>query len=71
MTGLRSRTLDALSGGQRQRAWISMSLAQGTDMLLLDEPRPFLDIARQIEGLELLKQLDQEHGRTIVMYCTI
>lgn len=48
-----------------------MSLAQGTDMLLLDEPRPFLDIARQIEGLELLKQLDQEHGRTIVMYCTI
>lgn len=62
---LRNRTLDAISGGQRQRAWISTSLAQGTD--LLDEPTTFLDIAHQIELLELLKQLNREHGRTIVM----
>ncbi|MFT0823421.1 ABC transporter ATP-binding protein [Bacillus swezeyi] len=67
MVELRNRTLDALSGGQRQRAWISMSLAQGTDLLLLDEPTTFLDIAHQIEVLELLKQLNREHGRTIVM----
>ncbi|KKB73713.1 MULTISPECIES: ABC transporter ATP-binding protein [Bacillus] len=67
MAELRSRTLDALSGGQRQRAWISMSLAQGTDLLLLDEPTTFLDIAHQIEVLELLKHLNRDHGRTIVM----
>ncbi|ASB60046.1 iron-dicitrate transporter ATP-binding subunit [Bacillus sp. A053] len=67
MIELKERTLDALSGGQRQRAWISMALAQGTDLLLLDEPTTYLDISHQIEVLELLKKLNRDHGRTIVM----
>lgn len=67
MTELKDRPLDSLSGGQRQRAWISMSLSQGTDLLLLDEPTTYLDIAHQIEVLDLLRTLNREHGRTIVM----
>ncbi|GII00700.1 ABC transporter ATP-binding protein [Planobispora takensis] len=70
MTGLGDlgeRPLDELSGGQRQRAWISMALAQGTDLLLLDEPTTFLDLAHQIEVLELVRRLHGELGRTVVM----
>jgi iron complex transport system ATP-binding protein len=70
MTGLLDlgeRPLDELSGGQRQRAWISMALAQGTDLLLLDEPTTFLDLAHQIEVLELVRRLHSELGRTVVM----
>ncbi len=67
MIELKERTLDALSGGQRQRAWISMALAQGTDLLLLDEPTTYLDISHQIEVLEPLKKLNRDHGRTVVM----
>ena len=70
MTGLLdlgARPLDELSGGQRQRAWISMALAQGTDLLLLDEPTTFLDLAHQIEVLELVRRLHSELGRTVVM----
>ena len=59
--------VDQLSGGQRQRAWIGMTLAQDTDILLLDEPTTFLDLAHQIEVLELLHDLNQQEGRTIVM----
>ncbi|MFC3995550.1 ABC transporter ATP-binding protein [Nocardiopsis sediminis] len=61
------RPLERLSGGQRQRAWISMALAQETDLLLLDEPTTFLDLAHQIEVLELVRTLNTEHGRTVVM----
>lgn len=61
------RPLDTLSGGQRQRAWIAMTLAQNTDILLLDEPTTFLDLAHQIEVLDLLYDLNRERGRTIVM----
>ncbi|MFS1299440.1 ABC transporter ATP-binding protein [Streptosporangium longisporum] len=70
MTGLLElgdRPLDELSGGQRQRAWISMALAQGTDLLLLDEPTTFLDLAHQLEVLELVRRLHRELGRTVVM----
>ncbi|MFI6298061.1 ABC transporter ATP-binding protein [Nonomuraea sp. NPDC050790] len=70
MTGLSDlaeRPLDELSGGQRQRAWISMALAQGTDLLLLDEPTTFLDLAHQVEVLELVRHLHAQAGRTIVM----
>ncbi|MEU4574525.1 ABC transporter ATP-binding protein [Nonomuraea sp. ATR24] len=70
MTGLADlaeRPLDELSGGQRQRAWISMALAQGTDLLLLDEPTTFLDLAHQVEVLELVRRLHHASGRTIVM----
>jgi len=59
--------LDNLSGGQRQRAWIAMTLAQDTDILLLDEPTTYLDLAHQIEVLDLLYDLNHEQGRTIVM----
>ncbi|MEU9835161.1 ABC transporter ATP-binding protein [Streptosporangium sp. NPDC048047] len=67
LDGLGERPLDELSGGQRQRAWISMALAQGTDLLLLDEPTTFLDLAHQIDVLELVRRLHGEHGRTVVM----
>lgn len=67
MTDLRDRPVDQLSGGQRQRAWIALVLAQGTDLLLLDEPTTFLDIAYQLEVLELLRELNAEAQKTIVM----
>lgn len=67
MLEFKDRPLEALSGGHRQRAWISMALAQGTDLLLLDEPTTYLDLAHQIEVLELLKELNENFGRTIVM----
>jgi iron complex transport system ATP-binding protein len=67
MSDLADRALDTLSGGQRQRAWIAMILAQNTDILLLDEPTTFLDLAHQIEILDLLYDLNQSQGRTIVM----
>lgn len=62
-----NRPLETLSGGQRQRAWIAMALAQNTPILLLDEPTTFLDLAHQIEVLDLLYELNQTQGRTIVM----
>ncbi|WP_232662021.1 ABC transporter ATP-binding protein [Pseudonocardia sp. TRM90224] len=64
---LAERPVDELSGGQRQRAWISMALAQGTDLLLLDEPTTFLDLAHQVDVLELVRRLHTEAGRTVVM----
>ncbi|MFE5322418.1 ABC transporter ATP-binding protein [Paenibacillus sp. NPDC056579] len=70
MTGMSEfydRPVDQLSGGQRQRAWIAMALAQGTDILFLDEPTTFLDMAHQLEVLKLLQKLNDEEKRTIVM----
>lgn len=70
MTGMidfYDRPVDQLSGGQRQRAWIAMALAQGTDILFLDEPTTFLDMAHQLEVLKLLQKLNEEEKRTIVM----
>lgn len=64
---LASRTLDELSGGQRQRVWISMVLAQNTDILFLDEPTTYLDLATSVDILELVDSLRQELGRTVVM----
>ncbi|MBF6140977.1 ABC transporter ATP-binding protein [Nocardia farcinica] len=64
---LADRPLDELSGGQRQRAWISMALAQGTDILLLDEPTTYLDLAHSLEVLDLVDRLHDELGRTVVM----
>ncbi len=66
-TEFKYEPVDALSGGQRQRVWIAMSLAQETDMIFLDEPTTYLDMAHQLEVLELLQKLNQEEGRTIVM----
>ncbi|MGK5114000.1 MULTISPECIES: ABC transporter ATP-binding protein [unclassified Geodermatophilus] len=67
MSDLADRPVDALSGGQRQRAWISMALAQGTDLLLLDEPTTYLDLSHQIDVLELVERLHTERGRTVVV----
>jgi iron complex transport system ATP-binding protein len=67
MADLADAPVDALSGGQRQRAWISMALAQGTDLLLLDEPTTYLDLAHQVDVLELVGRLHAERGRTVVV----
>jgi len=67
MAALADRPVDALSGGQRQRAWIAMTLAQQTSIILLDEPTTFLDLSHQIEVLQLLERLSRDEGRTIVM----
>ncbi len=67
MAELADRPVDALSGGQRQRAWISMALAQGTDLMLLDEPTTYLDLSHQIDVLELVARLHAERGRTVVV----
>lgn len=64
---LADRSVDELSGGQRQRVWIAMTLAQRTDLLLLDEPTTFLDIAHQVEVLDLLLELNRTQGTTVVM----
>lgn len=64
---LATTPLEDLSGGQRQRAWISMTLAQETGILLLDEPTTYLDLAHQVDVLELIHRLNREHGRTVVM----
>ncbi len=64
---LADRSVDELSGGQRQRVWIAMALAQQTDLLLLDEPTTHLDVAHQIEVLDLLTDLNRDRGTTIVM----
>ncbi|BFP53190.1 MULTISPECIES: ABC transporter ATP-binding protein [unclassified Streptomyces] len=71
VTALADRSVDELSGGQRQRVWIAMALAQDTDLLLLDEPTTYLDIAHQVEVLDLVRQLaspaaDGTRGRTVV-----
>ena len=67
MTALAERPVDALSGGQRQRAWLAMALAQRTEILLLDEPTTYLDIAHQVEVLDLLADLNRARGTTVVM----
>jgi iron complex transport system ATP-binding protein len=66
-TPLRRRPLDELSGGQRQRVWIAMALAQDTGVLLLDEPTTFLDLAHQVDVLELVSELNEGSGKTIVL----
>lgn len=67
MTELAHRAVDSLSGGQRQRAWIAMTLAQGTETILLDEPTTYLDIAHGIDVLDLLFELNETKQSTIIM----
>lgn len=62
-----NRDVDDLSGGQRQKVWIAMALAQDTDTIFLDEPTTYLDMNHQLEVLELLKKLNNETQKTIIM----
>jgi len=64
---LADRSVDELSGGQRQRVWIALALAQDTPLMLLDEPTTFLDLAHQIEVLDLLGELNESERRTVVL----
>lgn len=67
MSELAQRPLDGLSGGERQRAWIALTLAQDTPVLLLDEPTTFLDIGHQLEVLDLVRRLNRGRDMTIVL----
>lgn len=67
MTAFAHRPVDSLSGGQRQKAWIAMALAQQTPILFLDEPTTYLDVACQLEVLQLLRKLNEKENRTVVM----
>ena len=66
VTELGGRLVDELSGGQRQRVWVAMVLAQQTPLLLLDEPTTYLDIAHQVELLDLFAMLNRERNHTVV-----
>ncbi|WP_371030885.1 ABC transporter ATP-binding protein [Pseudoclavibacter sp. JSM 162008] len=65
LTDLAERSVDQLSGGQRQRVWIAMVLAQDTPVVLLDEPTTYLDLAHQIDVLELCAELHRQ-GKTLI-----
>jgi iron complex transport system ATP-binding protein len=67
MTPFAHRPLDGLSGGERQRAWVALTLAQDSPVLLLDEPTTFLDIGHQLEVLDLVQRLNRTRGMTIVL----
>ncbi len=67
MSSFAERDIDSLSGGQKQRVWISMALAQDSDIILLDEPTTFLDLVHQLEVLQLLQKLNREAGKTIAL----
>ena len=64
---LADKPVDTLSGGQRQRVWIAMVLAQETPLVLMDEPTTWLDIAHQIDLLELMRELNRDRGHTLVV----
>ncbi|RKW70281.1 ABC transporter ATP-binding protein [Galactobacter caseinivorans] len=67
LQGLAESVVADLSGGQRQRAWIAMALAQETDVLLLDEPTTFLDLAHQVDVLQTVWELNARRGTTVIM----
>jgi iron complex transport system ATP-binding protein len=67
LTDIRNKRISDLSGGQKQRVWIAMTLAQETDIIILDEPTNHLDIKYKIEVIDLLKNLNKQENRTIIM----
>ena len=66
VSALADRRVDELSGGERQRAWIAMAVAQETEILLLDEPTTYLDMAHQLDVVGLIERLNREVGKTVV-----
>ncbi len=67
LSNFKERNINSLSGGQRQRVWIAMVIAQKTDVILLDEPTTYLDMAYQLEVLQLVQRLNKEKGTTVIM----
>ena len=67
MTALENRQVSTLSGGERQRAWLAMTLAQQPQILLLDEPTTYLDIAHQLDVMEIVSRVNKNFGMTIIM----
>ena len=67
LSDFKDREVENLSGGQRQRAWIAMTLAQETDIIMIDEPTTYLDMSYQLEVLEVLEKLNKEKNITVVI----
>lgn len=67
LEAFRDRQVARLSGGERQRAWIAMALAQRPKILLLDEPTTYLDIAHQLDVMQLVQSISDEYGMTVIM----
>ena len=67
LTEFADREVENLSGGQRQRAWIAMTLAQETEIIMLDEPTTYLDMSYQLEVLEVLQKLNKEKNITVII----
>ena len=67
LTELETRQVSSLSGGERQRAWLAMTLAQRPKILLLDEPTTYLDIAHQLEVMDIIADVNKKFRTTIVM----
>ena len=67
LTAFENRQVASLSGGERQRAWLAMTLAQRPKILLLDEPTTYLDIAHQLEVMEIIADVNRKFSTTIIM----
>ena len=64
---LADRQVQTLSGGERQRVFLAMVLAQQPQILLLDEPTTYLDIAHQLEVMDIVVRLNRDYGMTVIM----
>ncbi len=67
LTDFANRQVASLSGGERQRAWLAMTLAQRPKILLLDEPTTYLDIAHQLEVMDIIADVNKKFATTIIM----